>query len=137
MAIDVLYEADVLERSPTEVLDEWRAADRALPAYAVELVEGVAASQRDIDALLASRAEGWAVYRMAVVDRTILRVASFELKNGIPAAVAINEAVSMAGELSTEDSGRFINGVLGRIARDDHTTDDQGSEGSRPGPPGS
>ncbi len=56
--------------------------------------------------------------RMAVVDRTILRVACEELRTGLPPAVAVNEAVEPARELSTEDSGRFVNGVLGRIARD-------------------
>jgi len=58
------------------------------------------------------------VPRMAVVDRTILRVACYEMSAGVPPAVAINEAVEAANELSTEDSGRFINGVLGRIARE-------------------
>jgi N utilization substance protein B len=55
---------------------------------------------------------------MASVDRTILRVACHELRSGVPPAVAINEAVQAANELSTEDSGRFVNGVLGRIARE-------------------
>jgi N utilization substance protein B len=70
-----------------------------------------------IDRILGASSEEWTVHRMAVVDRTILRVACHEIQAGIPAAVAINEAVDAAKELSTEDSGRFINGVLGRIAR--------------------
>jgi N utilization substance protein B len=64
---------------------------------------------------------------MAVVDRTILRVACYELRTGVPTAVAINEAVDAAKRLSTEDSGRFINGVLGRIARDGQTTPEAGA----------
>jgi N utilization substance protein B len=71
----------------------------------------------EIDATIGSSSEGWAVYRMPVIDRTILRVACYEMQSGVPAAVAIDEAVDAANELSTEDSGRFVNGVLGTIAR--------------------
>jgi N utilization substance protein B len=82
-------------------------------------VEGVAANRAEIDELLASRAEHWSLERMASLDRTILRVACFELlhRPEVPPGVAVNEAVQMAKELSTEDSGRFVNGVLGTIAR--------------------
>jgi transcription antitermination protein NusB len=121
-AIDILYQADVTERSPRTVLDDWQKAGRAVPAYTEALVSGVERDLPDIDALLASHSEGWTVHRMAVVDRTILRVACYELRSGVPTAVAINEAVDAAKRLSTEDSGRFINGVLGRIARDGQTT---------------
>ena len=80
----------------------------------------------DIDGLLAAHSEGWTVHRMAVVDRTILRVATFELRSGVPTAVAINEAVDAAKRLSTEDSGRFINGLLGRIARESQPSPEAG-----------
>jgi N utilization substance protein B len=117
-AIDILYQADVTERSPRTVLDEWEKAGRTVPTYTESLVRGVEGSMPDIDGLLAAHSEGWTVHRMAVVDRTILRVATFELRSGVPTAVAINEAVDAAKRLSTEDSGRFINGLLGRIARE-------------------
>ena len=117
MAIDILYQADVREQSPDQVLDEWRQLGRRIPAYAEEIVRGVERDLRSIDRELGAHSEDWTVQRMAMVDRTILRVACHELRAGIPAAVAINEAVDAANELSTEDSGRFINGVLGRIAR--------------------
>ena len=117
-AIDILYEADVMERPPSTVLEEWRSAGRSIPEYAMQLVQGVAARLPDIDRVLGQHAEEWTVHRMAVVDRTILRVACYELWSGLPAAIAINEAVSIAGELSGDDSGRFINGVLGRVARE-------------------
>jgi N utilization substance protein B len=117
LAIDILYQADVTERPPTEVLREWRAAGRSIPPYTAALIEAVEADREEIDRDLGSSSEGWTVHRMAVVDRTILRVACSELRAGLPPAVAINEAVEAANELSTEDSGRFINGVLGRIAR--------------------
>jgi N utilization substance protein B len=118
MAIDILYQADITERSPRSVMDEWRRAGRTVPTYTETLVSGVERAQPDIDTLLAAHSEGWTVPRMAAVDRTILRVAVQEIRSGVPVPVAINEAVDVAKRLSTEDSGRFINGMLGRIARD-------------------
>jgi N utilization substance protein B len=118
MAIEILYEADVLGRPPSSVVAEWRAAGRIVPEYAEELVAGVEREAAAIDALLAAHSEEWPVHRMAVVDRNILRVACYELRAGVPVGVAVNEAVEVANELSTEDSGRFVNGVLGRIARE-------------------
>jgi N utilization substance protein B len=117
LAVDILYQADVTERPPTDVLREWRAAGRSIPPYTASLIEAVEADQEGIDRDLGSSSEGWTVPRMAAVDRTILRVACAELRGGLPPAVAIDEAVEAANELSTEDSGRFINGVLGKIAR--------------------
>lgn len=116
-AIDILYQADVTGRPATDVLSEWRTAGRSVADFTEQVVTGVAGGMDEIDRVLGANAEGWTVHRMAVVDRTILRVACYELRSGVPAAVAINEAVEAANELSTEDSGRFINGVLGRIAR--------------------
>lgn len=120
-AIDILYQADVTDRSPRSVMADWQKMGRTVPTYTETLVAGVEQDLPEIDALLAAHSEGWTVHRMAVVDRTILRVACYELRSGLPAGVAINEAVDAAKELSTEDSGRFINGVLGRIARDELT----------------
>lgn len=121
-AIDILYQADVTERSPGMVMADWKRMGRTVPAYTETLVAGVERDLPQIDELLAAHSEGWTVHRMAVVDRTILRVACCELRSGLPAGVAINEAVDAAKQLSTEDSGRFINGVLGRIARDELST---------------
>ena len=86
--------------------------------YARALVEGVQEHQADIDELIVRHAERWGLQRMPVVDRTVLRMATCELLWGedIPVAVAINEAVELVKSLSTDDSGRFVNGVLGRIA---------------------
>ncbi len=104
-------------RPGSEVIREWREAGRPILPYAEELVAGVEADLARIDRQLGAASEGWTVARMAAVDRSILRVACHELRAGIPIAVAINEAVEAANELSTEDSGRFVNGVLGRLAR--------------------
>jgi transcription antitermination protein NusB len=118
LAIDILYQADVREQSPLDVLGEWRRAGRKVPDYTEEIVSGVQRDLSAIDRVLGANSEEWTVERMAMVDRTILRVGCYELQAGLPPAVAINEAVEAANELSTEDSGRFVNGVLGRIARE-------------------
>lgn len=119
-AIDVLYQADVTGEDPLEVLEGWDEAEREVPPFGRELVEGTAEHLPDIDLLLEEHADGWTVSRMAVVDRTILRVAVEELlfRDDVPDAVAINEAVDAANALSTDDSGRFVNGILGRIVRE-------------------
>ena len=85
--------------------------------YTRALVEGVQEHHADIDQLITSYADRWAIERMPMVDRNLLRIALFELFWGddVPVAVAINEAVELAKGFSTEDSGRFVNGLLGRI----------------------
>ena len=117
-AIEIVFQADVTEADPVNVLEQWRSAGRRIPTYTEEIVSGLASRLEEIDRVLGEHLEGWTVPRMAAVDRAILRVACYELESGIPVAVAINEAVEAAGELSTEDSSRFVNGVLGRIARE-------------------
>ncbi|MDQ1424659.1 MAG: transcription antitermination protein NusB [Acidimicrobiaceae bacterium] len=114
-ALDLLYEADAKELSVGDVL-------AALPVrpddLAVLLVEGVAARRGEIDGLLAEHARGWTLERMPVIDRTVLQVAVFELmaRPDVPTAVVIDEAVELAKRFSTDDSGRFVNGMLATIA---------------------
>lgn len=86
--------------------------------YAREIVDGVTDHREEIDELISSYAQGWTIDRMPNVDRAVLRLASWELLHNpeIPAAVAIDEAVELAKHYSTEDSARFVNGVLGKIA---------------------
>ena len=117
-AIEVLYEADVMGRRPSDVLEEWRSLGRPVSQFTTELVAGVESTRDEIDAVLEANSDEWPVTRMPAVDRTVLRVALYELRTGTPAGVAISEAVEAANELSTEDSGRFVNGILGRIARE-------------------
>jgi len=121
LAIDILYQADVTDASPADVLVDWRDAGRQVPAFTAQLVDGVAARQPDIDLLLETHAEGWSVARMAALDRTILRVGVYELlwDDDVPTSVAISEAVEAAAELSADDAKRFVNGVLARIAREE------------------
>ena len=120
-AIDILYQADVLGELPVDVADEWEAAGKKVAPFARQLVEGVSDHLEDIDRILGEHAEDWTVARMPSLDRTILRVGCYELRfrDDIPVGAAIDEAVEAAKELSTEDSGRFVNGVLGMIARED------------------
>jgi transcription antitermination protein NusB len=115
-ALDILYEADVAGRTTAEVL---ATADDLAPA-ARTIVEGVGAQSGEIDALIRKFADRWSLERMPVVDRNLLRIGIFELlwSSEVPPGVAINEAVELAKLLSTEDSGRFVNGLLGRIARE-------------------
>lgn len=118
-AIQILYQADVTGTELDVVLTE-RTTMEPVPAFARELVSGVDELLPQVDQILEEHAEGWRVGRMPAVDRAILRVAVYELlaRPDVPRAAAINEAVEAANELSTEDSGRFVNGVLGRIARE-------------------
>ena len=119
-AVDILYQADVMGRFPLKVLEELKELED-IPEYAEEIVRGVSRHLHDIDNLIGMHAEGWTVPRMAVVDRNLLRVALYEIlfREDIPIPVAIDEAVEAAKALSTEDSGRFVNGILGRIVRED------------------
>jgi transcription antitermination protein NusB len=119
-AIDILYQADITDRTPEAVLGGWAEAGRDVPSFARELVEGFAEHQPDIDLLLEEHADDWTVARMAALDRTILRVALEELlyRSDVPDSVAISEAVEAAAELSADESKRFVNGILGRIARE-------------------
>ncbi len=119
-AIEICYQADVLGEHPAEVLETWEEVGREVAPFARELVAGVAERREELDRLIEAHAEGWSLARMPALDRTILRVACYELlhRPDVPPAVAIDEAVEAAKELSTEDSGRFVNGVLGAIARE-------------------
>ena len=139
LALDVLYESEIRGNLPAEALESREKEGWVIPGsgddqsvglveveeppseevlvYVHDLVEGVQQHHADIDSRIASYADRWTIERMPVIDRNLLRIALFELLWGedIPVAVAINEAVEMAKAFSTEDSGRFINGLLGRI----------------------
>lgn len=117
-ALDVLFEADLRGTDPVSMLAERTTAETLpVPPYAVTLVEGVTEHRQRIDEILRSYVEGWTLERMPAVDRTILRIGVYELLwvDQVPHAVAINEAVELARSLSTEESPRFVNGVLARI----------------------
>jgi transcription antitermination protein NusB len=119
-AIDILYQADITGADPLDVLAGWAAAGRDVPSFARELVEGTGATIVEVDGVLGAHAQDWSVERMAALDRTILRVAIYELlhRPDVPHAAAISEAVEAAGDLSADESRRFVNGILGKIARE-------------------
>jgi len=117
-ALDVLFEADQRGLGPLDVLAERvRRADPPIAEYTVEIVEGVVAHQERIDELLSTYAQGWTIDRMPGVDRSLLRLAAWELlyNDDVPDAVAIDEAVELAHSLSTDESPAFVNGLLGRL----------------------
>jgi N utilization substance protein B len=116
-ALSLLYEADMRGDDPRSVLA--RAAEHEpAEAFTIALVEGVAERHDELDALISRYARGWSIDRMPVVDRNLLRLGLWELlASSVPVAVVIDEAVELANELSTSDSGRFVNGVLAEVAR--------------------
>jgi N utilization substance protein B len=118
--VEILYQSELGRRPALEILEERRSMGVRISGFAEDLVRGVTEHLSDLDRLIGDHAEGWTVSRMAAVDRTVLRVACYEMlfRQDVPVGVAIDEAVQAAKELSTEASGRFVNGVLGRIARE-------------------
>ncbi|HEX9064819.1 MAG TPA: transcription antitermination factor NusB [Streptosporangiaceae bacterium] len=118
-ALDILFESEQRGEPPLSVLESRTIqADPPVGSYAIELVQGVQAHRDRIDELLAANSRGWTLDRMPAVDRNILRIGAYELLwgNGIPAAVAISEAVLLARDLSTDASPGFVNGLLGTLA---------------------
>ncbi|NLA65997.1 MAG: transcription antitermination factor NusB [Leucobacter sp.] len=124
-ALDMLFQADVRAEPLTEIIaaEARRAAGEpermASWLYAREIVDGVSDHREEIDELISTYAQGWVIERMPNVDRAVLRLASWELLHNpeVPQAVAIDEAVELAKQYSTDDSGRFVNGVLAKIAQ--------------------
>ena len=115
-ALELLYEAEIKDTSSVELIS---ALPVAPDAYSVQLAEGVDAHRVEIDDLLRDHARGWSLERMPAVDRALLRLATYELlhQQEVPVGVVISEAVELASEFSTDDSGRFVNGVLSAIAK--------------------
>ncbi len=118
-ALDVLYQSELRSVDPLVALTELEAqSDGPLNPYTRVIVEGVAGHQARIDDLLSTYSADWPLTRMPAVDRNLLRIGTWELlwADDVPPAVAISEAVALAGDLSTDDSPTFINGVLGQLS---------------------
>jgi len=121
-ALDVLYQADLRDEPVRDVLAAYlERLEVPRPQhieYAIRIVDGVTEHAERIDELISSYAEAWTLERMPPVDRNIARIAVWELlyAGDIDKPVAISEAIELARSLSTEDSPRFLNGLLGRIA---------------------
>ena len=121
-SLDILYEADIRKSDAIAIIESRLAIseDAELPPvreYTKVLVGGVSEHKRKIDELIASYIQGWDIDRLAAVDRNILRIAIFEIlyTSDIPEAVAIDEALTLAKDLSTEESTGYIHGVLAKI----------------------
>lgn len=116
-ALGLLYAAETRGCSPEEELERQPVAP---DPYVQDIVRGVARHRDDLDALIARYAKGWRIDRMPAVDRILLRMASWELvhRPDVPTGAVLSEAVELAGRFSTEDSGRYLNGVLAAVARE-------------------
>jgi N utilization substance protein B len=122
-AVDLLFEAEARGLTSAEVADSRAAlADTqhgvaALNPYTVTVAQGVTQHAAHIDDLISAHLQGWTLARLPAVDRSILRVAVWELLHAedVPEAVAVDEAVELAKRLSTDESPAFVNGVLGQV----------------------
>jgi N utilization substance protein B len=122
-SLDLLYEGDIRGQAPLdllasrEVIDEGPDA-RPIREYTKELISGIADNRRKIDELISTYAQGWDMDRLPAVDRNILRLGIYEILwcKDLDDAIAIDEALNLARELSTDDSAAYIHGVIGRIS---------------------
>lgn len=124
-ALDILFQSDIRGDALATVLAAEAKRAASEPAresswlYAREIVDGVIDNREAIDEQITTFAKDWTLERMPAVDRAVLRIGVWEVlyNDDVPAAVAIDEAVELAKEYSTDDSGAFVHGVLGRISR--------------------
>lgn len=117
-ALDVVFAADARNVDPLTLLDEREETGELTPMgeYAELIVRGVALHHQRIDGLLAEHSQGWELNRMPAVDLAVLRIAAWELLySDVPGPVVVDEAVELAKSLSTDNSPRFVNGVLGQL----------------------
>ena len=120
VALSILYQLEFRPEKSEEVMDAFWANRRSAPeveTYARELVEGILAHREEIDNLIARYTEHWHFSRIALVERNILRVATYEFifRKEVPEKVVLNEAIEIAKQYGSEDSGRFVNGILDKI----------------------
>ncbi|QNJ90231.1 transcription antitermination factor NusB [Mycolicibacterium fluoranthenivorans] len=122
-AVDLLFEAEARHLTAAEVADGRNALSHSqadmnpLNPYTVTVARGVTDNAEHVDELISAHLQGWTLDRLPAVDRAILRVAVWELLHAqdVPEPVAVDEAVELAKELSTDDSPGFVNGVLGQV----------------------
>ena len=122
LALRVLFQVEVGKFSADDALET--SFETVKPAdedrlHVSELVQGVSREEGELDAIIEELAEGWRLDRLAKVDKNVLRMALYELRHHpeTPVSVVINDAVDIAKKYSTEDSGRFVNGILGSFVR--------------------
>lgn len=122
-ALDILYESDIRSSDPSAILESRDVIEdgpdaRPIRDFTKELISGVATNKRKIDELIATYAQGWDMDRLAAVDRNILRLGIYEIvwNDNLADGIAIDEAITLAKDLSTDDSAAFIHGLLGKIS---------------------
>ena len=119
-ALQLMYQGEILEKTPRELIDNGQLVPetQGLGEYAPMLLDGAKENLEAIDELIESASDNWTLDRMPVVDRSLLRLTTYEMRyvDDVPVSVSINEAVNLAKEFGGDDSPRFINGILGRIA---------------------
>ncbi len=122
-ALDILYESDIRNSDAVAILESRDVVEegpdaRPIREYTRELIAGVTANKRKVDELIATYAQGWDMDRLAAVDRNILRLGIYEIiwSDELADGIAIDEAITLAKDLSTEDSATFIHGLLGKIS---------------------
>jgi N utilization substance protein B len=123
LAVQVLYQWDIHHDTSGWLEDFWE-QNRVHPdvrAFADDLIHGVITHADELDAIIGRYAEHWTVHRMAITDRTVLRIAAYELLYlpDIPARVTLNEAIDIVKLFGDEQSGAFVNGILDRILREE------------------
>jgi N utilization substance protein B len=117
-ALDLLYESDIRKTSPQTLLTKRvTELEYVIRDFTKDLVDGVESHRRKIDELITTYSQGWDMDRMPVIDRNILRLGIYELlwSESVPTSVAISEALELAQTLSTDDSSKYINGVLSKV----------------------
>ena len=120
LALQALFGVEIGHREPAEMLDEVFKRYRVdgERGFIRDLVLGTLEHGEASDAVIAPLLEGWTIERLPTIDRLLMRMGTYELRNTpMPPAVVINEAVELAKKFSTEDSGKFVNGVLAAVAR--------------------
>ena len=129
-ALSLLYEAEVKGEAPDRVLE---ALPLAPEPFAADLVAGVGEHGSEVDGLIRRFAKGWTLERMPAIDRTLLRIGTYELlhRQDVPTGAVISEAVELAKRYSTDDSGKFVNGLLARIAKEVRPGEPSGPRGAR------
>ena len=132
-ALNILYQREITADTVEGILDERSFnLDEDTPLeFCLTLVSGVGSHQDEIDVVLSDISEHWTVARMPLVDRSILRMAVYEILflDDVPDSVSINEAVEMAKIYGGDDSSKFVNGVLGKLAEERSSDDESSSDG--------
>ncbi|USB34685.1 transcription antitermination factor NusB [Paenibacillus sp. YPG26] len=110
----------LLSEAGGENESEVELSDMGTPEFVLELVNGVWEKKSEIDALLGDYLKGWQISRLSRVDRQVLRLAAYEMiyRDDAPAKVVVNEAIELAKHFGTAESGKFVNGVLGKMIQD-------------------